>query len=519
MLILTALRTQIKWILALFIVIFTLSVGFMYGTGRSGSGENERAGDFVVAKVNGEELHISQLQEHLRSFVERRGIRDLSDKQIPLIYKAVFDEMLANRAVIDEVTRLKISAPAEDVNNQLKAIESQYVTKEAFMQAVRNQGQTMEQVRASVARELAINKMLEDVAGGVVVADDEVNALYDALKGNLTMPAGIEADYAQLKTKESAEKFVADLKADSDWSKAIEAAGENVVQSSAAGQPERMAAAEMVGKLEPVAALKDGETTAPIELTDENYFVVRRVKAVEQEVRPLSDVQESLKGMILQSKKAEAQQKYIKELTDKMKVEILTPDIFTPPAEESAENTDSTSEAEAPAAENAAPAAATQEPAPETASAEPAVKSEETVTDAAVPAAETTDTESAPAAQTPAADAKAEESAADAVEAAPKLESTDPAAETVNAATVPEVNDAPAEEVKTEAPAEAAADDAAKTEVSETLNKTEEPAVENTEPAPASASTEAAPETKAAPDTAEAAPQPEETASEDKKTE
>ena len=177
--ILTALRTQIKWILALFIVIFTASVGFMYGTGGSSDSDNQRTGDFVVAKVNGEELRISQLQEHLRSFVERNGIRDLSDKQMPLIYKAVFDEMVSNRAVIDEVARLKISAPADDVDRQLKEVENQYVTKEAFMQTLKNQGSSLEQVKAEIARQLAINKMLEDVSGGVVVSDDEIKALYD----------------------------------------------------------------------------------------------------------------------------------------------------------------------------------------------------------------------------------------------------------------------------------------------------------------------------------------------------
>ncbi len=336
MLLLTSLRTQIKWILAVFIVIFTLSIGFMYGTGGSGSG-GDRSGDFVVAKVGGEELHISQLQEHLRSFVERHGIRDLSDNQLPLLYKAVFDEMVANRAVIDEVTRLKISAPVEEVNSQLKAIESQYVTKEAFMQAVKNQGQTMDEVKASIARELAVNKMLEDVSGGVVVTDEEVQALYDSLKTTLTMPAGIVADFAYLKTSDSAQKFIADLKGGASWDKAIEEGGENIAQSSSADNPERIGNAEMVGKLEPIASLKDGEIAPIIELSDEAYLVVRRVKAVEEETRPLAEVEESFRSMLLQSKKAEAQQQYIKELTDKMNVEILTPDIFEVPAQETEE--------------------------------------------------------------------------------------------------------------------------------------------------------------------------------------
>ena len=130
MLILTTLRTQIKWILALFIVIFVLAIPMMYGTGSGGSGPSrERSGDFAVASVNGEEVRISQLQERLRNYVDRTGIKDIKPDQMPLIYKAVLDEMVANRAVIDEVARLNITAPAEDVDKQLKQVEAQYVTK------------------------------------------------------------------------------------------------------------------------------------------------------------------------------------------------------------------------------------------------------------------------------------------------------------------------------------------------------------------------------------------------------
>ena len=64
MLPLTALRTQIKWILAVFIVVFTASVGFMYGTGGSRS-NNERSGDFVVALYEG--------KNNLKQFIKENG--------------------------------------------------------------------------------------------------------------------------------------------------------------------------------------------------------------------------------------------------------------------------------------------------------------------------------------------------------------------------------------------------------------------------------------------------------------
>ncbi|MBQ9423815.1 MAG: hypothetical protein IJU32_09555, partial [Pyramidobacter sp.] len=58
------------------------------------------------------------------------------------------------------------------------------------------------------------------------------------------------------------------------------------------------------------------------------------VRAVSEEVRPLSEVSEGLKNMLLQSKKAEVQRDYVKSLADKMKVEIVAEDLFTVPSDD-----------------------------------------------------------------------------------------------------------------------------------------------------------------------------------------
>ncbi len=328
MLPLTALRTQIKWILVVFIVIFTASVGFMYGTGGS---DSRRGGDFVVARINGEELRIGTFQRHLRSFIERNRITDLSDKQMPLIYKAVLDEMVSSRAVIDEAARLKIGVPAEDVNARLKDIESQYVTREQFMQFLRGQGSSLEQAKAEIGRQLAIEKMLDDVSGGVVVGDDEVAKLYETMKSSFTRPAGIEADVAQLKTKEAAEKLIAAAKK-GDWGKAVESVSADVAFSTETGKPERVAQSEMKDTLAPLSKLADGEFTAPVEVGEAAWFVFRRVRAVPEDTRPLSEVSDVLRNMLLQSKKGEVQRDYVKSLTDKMNVEIVAEDLFAVPS-------------------------------------------------------------------------------------------------------------------------------------------------------------------------------------------
>ena len=90
----------------------------------------------------------------------------------------------------------------------------------------------------------------------------------------------------------------------------------------------------MKGTLEPVSKLTDGEYSAPIEVSSQDFFVFHRVRAVSEEVRPLSEVSEGLKNMLLQSKKAEVQRDYVKSLADKMKVEIVAEDLFTVPSDD-----------------------------------------------------------------------------------------------------------------------------------------------------------------------------------------
>lgn len=345
MLPLTMLRTQIKWILAVFIVIFTVSILFMYGSGSS-QNSSGRSGDFVAARIDGDDLHISTLQERLRVYVERNGIRDLSDKQLPLIYKAVLDEIVSERALNNEAARLKISVPAADVDAQLKAIESQYVTREQYMQVLRSQNRTLKQVKDDITRVLAVQKMLDDVSGGVVVSEVDIAKLYDMLKGNYTQPAGIEADFAILKSKEAAEKLIAAAKSDT-WDNAVKTVTADVVYASKADKPERIPSATMTEKFEPVSKLADGEFCSPIE-SESNTYVIRRLRAVPETTIPLSEVSDELKNILLQSKKLEVQRNYTKELADKLKVEIVAEELFTVPnAEQKPAETSAAQKAEA----------------------------------------------------------------------------------------------------------------------------------------------------------------------------
>lgn len=344
MLILSTLRTQIKWILAVFIVIFIAAIPLMYQGGGSSGGP--RQGDYTVAEINGSKLRISDLQRQLRSFVERNGIKDLTEKNMPMVYKAVLDDIVANRAIIEEVEKLKINVPADQIAEQVKAVESGYITKEQFMQVLASQGKTMKQFRAEVARELAIRKMLSDAAAGVTISDKEVETFYNALKATqFTEPAGINALSIDVNSVENAEKFSSTLKENGgDWDAAVAALGDAITNANKADTPLLYPSASFTGKYAPLADLKDGDLSAPIEMSEGHYLVIKRISDAPAKEIPFDKVKDSLHTMLLRTARQEAQNKFVKDLTDKMNVEILSPELFTPKEDSSAEKAVSSGE-------------------------------------------------------------------------------------------------------------------------------------------------------------------------------
>lgn len=357
---LTALRTQIKWILAIFIVIFTVSIGFMYGVGGSGSKKNPdgstvHEGDYSVAKIDGKELRRSQLQLLMRDYVERNNVK-LNSIDIRLVYKQVLDDLVANTAVDNEVQNLKITPSETDVNAQLKQVQSQYVTKEAFLQNLQQRGVTLDTVKSEIQHELAVRKLFENIAAGVKISDDEVKSTYDVLKvipgAGLMTPAGITGDFAVLRNESAAKKLSAALTSGTSWDIAVKTVSSaDLVTATPEKAPQRVPAEALKeGTFAFLSAMKNGEFSAPIKVGSEDFIVAHRIAAVSEDVVPYKDAEPRLREMILQQHRIAEQQKYVKNLTNKMKVEILDPELFPKSEDVVVKSSDTAPKSETPAA-------------------------------------------------------------------------------------------------------------------------------------------------------------------------
>ncbi|ERL23497.1 hypothetical protein HMPREF1249_0464 [Jonquetella sp. BV3C21] len=418
----------------------------MYGVGRHDE-KNKGVRDHVVASIDGREYKLSELHKAMQGYAERNNIK-LTQENLPAVYQQTLDS-LATQIALDKAIKERGIEPTEaQVNEQLKQLEVQYVTKEAFLANLRATGSSLEQVKANLAHDLAVRQLLTQESESATVDDQQVKSLYDLFvtmkQPMVYRPSGVEGHHAEFRTKEAAEAFLAAVKAGEDWKTAADKAGDNKIGSTDGKMTSFVSDTDVKERFPFLGTMKDGDYTLQ-QIADGDFLIFRRVGATTEKTLTFEEAQPQLKALALNQARMVKQQEFLTALKDKVKVEIIDPDVFPKP--------------EAPKKETAAPAADAAKPAAEAPKAEEAKPAEAPAVEA--PKAEEAKPAEAPAAEAPKAE-EAKPAEAPAVEA-PKAEEAKPAeapaaeapkAEEAKPATAPAVEAPKAEEPKpTAAPA------------------------------------------------------------------
>lgn len=330
--ILTTLRTQIKWVLVAFLVAFLLAIPLTYGIGNRSGNKGERTGDYSVARIDGKELRLSQLHMVAHQHIERMNIKDVASGDIAGIYQEALDGLILDEAITAELKRRGVQADPASVDARLKALETQYITKEAFIQALQQSGSSIENVKASLARELSVEKMMASVTDGVTVPEEDLKMLYDTLASakmpGIVKPAGVEVHMSEWRSEEAAKEFAEKLKGGMAWKDATEALSGDLLGASDGVTPSVISDKEITQNYQFVGALQDGEVSGAVEIAEKDYLVVQRIKAVSEKTASFEEARPQIESLLLQQARSEAMKTFLDSLKKTVKVEILDPSLF-----------------------------------------------------------------------------------------------------------------------------------------------------------------------------------------------
>lgn len=323
------LRTQVKWIMAAIVVIFVLSIFLMYGPG---GGRGTGSKDYAVAEVDGTKVMRSQIEAGLSEMAEQAQKSQVTSEDIPYLRQNVLDSIIIESALNKEAKEKNISVTDEDVQKVITQIESQFPTKEAFMQYMEQSGITEKKMRADISKRLSQQKVLEGLAGGIVVSEDEVAKFYESTKDLFFQrPDGYNVNFASFALKEQAQKARSLLMAGGQWDKVLSEMSGDVKNSTPYEKPTFIPAKDLSGAMKIILDLPAGKVSPAISVSSEDVILVVKRSKSPARTLPFSEVKADIEKMLKAQKEREIQQKFFQELKAKTPVKILDASIFPAP--------------------------------------------------------------------------------------------------------------------------------------------------------------------------------------------
>ena len=324
------LRKQMKWVMAIIVVAFLLSTFFMY-EGRSTRRTPERnadgtMSDYEVAQINGRSLMRSELERRLRDYLSSYNSRSAESLDMPAIYQAVLDQAILESQLAKEVDESGIRVSDAEADQAMKNYADTYFpTRETFYQALANSGIKVDAYKRNLARQMAVDQLLNNAIGEVNISEDRAVEFYDTMKNLIySKPEGFMIHAANFNKKEDAEVLREKLVSGGSWDVIVsndELASHDVINITR--EPVFLPSTALTtGAFSVLASLDVGEVSPVFEVTSSDFAVGLKTRHVEATVTPYDELSSDIRTLLTQQEQRNRLAAYEASLRNKANVVI-----------------------------------------------------------------------------------------------------------------------------------------------------------------------------------------------------
>jgi len=234
---------------------------------------------------------------------------------------AITVEALAKRVKIDQVTALGDRWPGVRQAVVEDLVARQLAQAEAEARGLGSRPEVVEKVRAH-QDDLVESRLYRDhVVKGVEASDGDARAWYQAHLGDFMQDAQLELAQILVKTEADAAEVQARLAARQPFAEVATAWSKDPTTVREGGRVGFVEKKTLVGPLAPVAALAEGEVSAPLQ-TEAGYHLVKVLSTRSAVQRPFEEVTEEARRLALQAKQKTEIDRWVKTLRAAARVEI-----------------------------------------------------------------------------------------------------------------------------------------------------------------------------------------------------
>ncbi|MBI4456963.1 MAG: peptidyl-prolyl cis-trans isomerase [Acidobacteria bacterium] len=259
----------------------------------------------IVAKVNGEIITFTDLQQELRAIRDQLssqyGEKAVAEKEYVRVSKQALKNLIETKLMLQKAEESGLTANIDlDVAAAVESVrkESGLPDMNAFEQALQQQGLTMQGYRDTLRRRLIVDRLINRyVQSKIAVMDSEINQYYEKNLEKFTKPAEVDASEIVLMfegrqasdARAKAELASAELKSGSDFAEVAKKYSEGATagKGGGVGQFKKGTLAPALEKA--VFALNPGQHTDIVE-TDYGLVIMKLNNKTEAKAVPLEEV-------------------------------------------------------------------------------------------------------------------------------------------------------------------------------------------------------------------------------------
>ena len=302
-------------------------------------GGNERVPGDAVAVVAGTPVPKSDYQALL---AQARKSYETQKREFPKAGSREFEtlktqivRLLVQRVEFEqEAEELEIEVTEKQVDARLEKIIEQYFGRDLkkYRAQLRAQGLSERAVRAEIRAQIVSEEIFNKVTKDAKVDEAAIGKFYAENKAQYSQPESREVRHILVKTRKQALDLAAQLKAGADFGELAKKFSQDT-GSKANGGKLTVSKGQTVAPFDQTAfLLKKNDISGPVK-TEFGYHIIQPLTDVKPaKVTPLTEVKESIRQQLQQTKKNEAMTKWVEETSKDYEKRIRYQTGFAPAA-------------------------------------------------------------------------------------------------------------------------------------------------------------------------------------------
>jgi len=272
----------------------------------------------VVAKVYKEKITLGEVDSKLATVYERvkaqygENYKENSEamEYIKQQRLSMLDTMVNDIIIKNNGEKLKVVPSDEEVQTKSKEkldeIKKSFKSDEEYKNALKAAGVTEESFLEELKPAIISNAVYEEVVKDVTVTDEEIKTYYDSNQNSYTeSPNKVKPAHILVKTEEEAKDIIARLDKGEDFAKLAAEKGTDATKDKGGDLGWIEYTSNQYDKtfLMSAISLKKGEYTKTPVSTKFGFHVIKCLDKEEYPVRPLEEVKEDVKDVLLEQNK------------------------------------------------------------------------------------------------------------------------------------------------------------------------------------------------------------------------